>query len=422
MSTHRPPSAAPIWKRSLPTEHPALTGEIDLEILVVGGGITGVTLAYTLAEQGSAVGLLEAHDIAGAATGRNAGFLLGAPGEPYRELIELWGRDGARAVIQMARRSHQRIRELVETLGLDCDYRCRGSLRLARTPEEAEDQRASLADLHADGLRTLETPLAAVVPESALDRFAAAFVTPEDGEVDPVRFVDGLAQAAVRKGAQLFTRSAVERAHWNAGLWDVRTPAGIARSRTLVLATNAWTPRLVPALAPLIAPRRGQMLATAPVGHEVTSRPTLAHWGYQFWRQLPDSRILIGGWRNLDLDGEVGYEDHPTDVIQHGIEQGLRELVPEPVAIEHRWAGTMGFARDGRPLVGWLDAEHHLAICGAYTGHGMGLAAGCTLELAALLSWRNAPGIASFDPGRFPELRRGRENFTRLDRVAEPQG
>ena len=71
----------------------------------------------------------------------------------------------------------------------------------------------------------------------------------------------------------------------------------------------------------------------------------------------------------------------------------------------------MGYARDGRPLVGWLDAAHHLAICAGFTGHGMGLAAACTQDLAELLSWKRAAGIGTFDPQRFPELRQVREGI-----------
>jgi gamma-glutamylputrescine oxidase len=416
MQAMEPTSDSPlsIWWRETPPEFPALAGPIDAEIAIVGGGITGVTLAYTLAQQGAAVAVLESDRIAGAASGRNAGFLLAAPAEPYRENIAMWGREAARANLMIGRRSHQRIRELVESLDLDCGYRANGSLRLARTEEEAEDQRASLPDLHADGFKMLETRVDGVVPAGCEDRFSAAFVTAEDGEIDPVRFLHGVAAAAVRHGARLYEKSPVTLARWSAGLWTVHTPDGEVRARTVVIASNAYAPRLVPALTPLIAPRRGQMLATAPLGREISPRPTYAHWGYRYWRQLPDTRLLIGGWRDLDPDGEVGFEARPTESIQSAIEGGLAELVPGGVAIEHRWAGIMGFARDGRPLVGWLDPEHHVAICAGYTGHGMGMAAACTQDLASLLVWKEAPGIATFDPTRFPELRRSRSPLTAL--------
>ena len=99
------------------------------------------------------------------------------------------------------------------------------------------------------------------------------------------------------------------------------------------------------------------------------------------------------------------------------LEGGLRQLGWMPgrnLHIEYRWAGTMGFARDGRPLVGWLDASHHLAICAGFTGHGMGMATACTQDLAELLSWKRAPGISTFDPQRFPELLENREGIVAL--------
>jgi glycine/D-amino acid oxidase-like deaminating enzyme len=292
MSTS-PGTPDPFWLTETGPSLPAFEGELDAEIVIVGGGITGICLAYTLAERGATVALLEGGRIAGAASGRNAGFVMVAPAEPYNEQIALWGRAGARAVLECGRRSHQRVRELIEAHGIACDYRANGSLRLTRTDEEAEDIRASLAALKADGFPMLELPLSHAVPAHAAGRFTAAFVTLEDGEFHPVKFLHALALEAQRKGARLFADSAVTGAVWRTGLWEVRTARGVARARTLVLATNADTPRLCPALATLIAPRRGQMISTAPLGREVAPRPTYAHWGYHYWRQTPEGRLII---------------------------------------------------------------------------------------------------------------------------------
>ncbi|NOT32700.1 MAG: FAD-binding oxidoreductase [Candidatus Eisenbacteria bacterium] len=404
----------PVWWREAPPAYPELHGELDADVVIVGGGITGVTLAYTLAEQSATVVMLEADRIASAASGRNAGFLLAAPAEPYSEAIAMWNRDGARAMVTTGRRAHQRVKELVGALELECDYRLTGSLRLCRTEEEAEDQRASLPELNADGFRMLETQVHGNVPVESEGHFKAAFLMPEDGEFHPVKFLHGVAVGAAGLGARLFEHSSVKYGQWRAGLWHVHTAHGVVRARTVVIATNAYAPKLVPALSRLIAPRRGQLLCTAPIDRTIAARPTYAHWGYQSWRQLPDSRLVIGGWRDVALDTEVGFEQNPTEQIQSAIESGLRDLVPEGAAIEHRWAGTMGFARDGRPLVGWLDPEHHVAISAGYTGHGMGMAPACTLDLAALINWKPAPGIATFDPARFNELRDAREGTVLL--------
>jgi len=399
---------------------PVLEADLDVDVLVIGGGIAGLTLAWTLVERDCLVGLLDAGPLAGGASGHSAGLLTVAPAEPYPELVALWGRDAARAVLEAGRRSHRRVRELAEALGIECDYRSRGSLRLACSAEEASDFRASLDPLRADGFPMEEWPLERAVPGPAAAGFTGAFHTAEDGELHPVRFLRGLARAALGRGARLFERSALASAAWRGGLWEARVLAGtgaagcVVRARTLVIAANAWAPRICPGLAELIAPRRGQMLSTAPIGREVSPCPVSARYGYRYWRQTPDGRLAIGGWRDLDFDGEVGYENQPTPAIQAGIEQGLRELVPEGAGIERRWAATMGFARDGRPLVGWLDAAHHLAVCAGFTGHGLSMAPACTLDLAELLEWKRAPALAGFDPRRFASLRDRREGVTAL--------
>ena len=403
-----PPS---LWWHDPPQPHPVLASRAEGDVIIVGGGISGVTLAWTLAAQDVRVVLIDSGWVAGAASGRNAGFLMAGPAEPYAERVAMYGRPGARAMLTAGRRNHERIRAMIGELGLECEHRIRGSVRLARTTEEAEDQRASLPLLREDGSRSAEVPVADVVPAHMAGSFQAAFFDPDDGELHPVRFLHGLAAAAATRGTQVFEHSPVTGARWSPAGWEVTAGAGTATARILVLATNAYAPRLCPVLEPLIRPRRGQMLSTAPLAHELVPRPTYAHWGYQYWRQMPDRRLAIGGWRDLDLDGETGYEDATNDRIQGAIEAGLRELVPEGVAIEHRWSGIMGFSRDGRPLVGWLDADRHLAVCAGFTGHGMGLAAACTEGLADLLSFRDAPGIQTFAPSRFPELARHRGPF-----------
>ena len=411
-----PSSAKPssFWWAADQPEYAPLAADTDVDVAIVGGGITGLTLAYTLSEQGSTVAVLEAGRMAGQASGRNAGFLLAIPAEPYAERIALWGRDGARAVLQIGRRTHQRIAHLAQALRIDCDYHLTGSLRLTRSEEESEDMRGSLPELRHDGFPMREIALEDVLPAHARPRFHAAFEVPEDGVVHPVKFQHGLAAEAVRLGARLHEGSPVTGARWQDGVWDTLANGHRVRARTLVLATNAYVPQLVPALKPLIMPRRGQMLATAPLAVRLDTRPVYANYGYQYWRQMPDGRLLIGGWRNTAFDIETGYDTNPTPSIQQSIEHGLAQLVPEGVAIEHRWAGTMGFARDGRPLVGWLDAAHHLAICAGFTGHGMGMATACTEDLAEILAFKRAPAIASFDPQRFAEVREARDGLVAL--------
>ena len=225
-----------LWLGESPLGLPAFDGTLDTEVLIIGGGITGLTLAYTLREQGADVALFEAGGIAGAASGRNAGFLMAAPAEPYGEQIAIWGRPGARAVLETGRRTHQRIAQLIESLGIECDYRRGGSLRLTRDDEEAEEHRQALPLLKADGFMTHEVAVADAVPDYLAEHFGSAFVMPEDGELHPVRVLHGVARGAIERGARLFETSPVTAARWDNGAWELTSAQGVARGRTLVIA------------------------------------------------------------------------------------------------------------------------------------------------------------------------------------------
>jgi glycine/D-amino acid oxidase-like deaminating enzyme len=169
------------WSDAPAPAFPPVSEALDTDVAVIGGGITGITLAWTLAEQGAAVTVLEAGRLAGEASSRNAGFLLAIPSEPYAERVALWGRDGARALLHVCRRSHRRIASWVESLKLDCGYRLSGSLRITRSEEESEDLRASLPELRHDGFPMRELPLADVLPAHARKGSTARSRCPRTG-------------------------------------------------------------------------------------------------------------------------------------------------------------------------------------------------------------------------------------------------
>src|SRR5262249_13593031 len=150
-----------------------------------------------------------------------AGFLLAIPAEPYAERIALWGREGARAYLQLGRRTHQRIAHLAQSLGIECGYRRIGSLRFTRSEEESEDLRGSLPELRHDGFPMREIPFDDVLPAHARKGFHAAFEVPEDGVVHPVAFQHGLAAAAVKRGAHVHEGTRVTGARWQDGAWSV---------------------------------------------------------------------------------------------------------------------------------------------------------------------------------------------------------
>ena len=352
----------PFWKP--PAE--SYAGELPdrADVLVIGGGIAGTSLLHHLAARSFDAVLVERTHLAAGASGRNAGFLLAGVADCYAEAVRIHGREKAREVWHITNENQDRMLEAVA--GDDVGHRRLGSVTLASGDEERARLEESDQLLRDDGF------------EARWD--GRCLVNPRDGEINPAAMVGALARRA-RAGA---IREGVEVTVIEPGNGDVMVRAGEreCRAGVVILATNAYTPLLVPELK--IQPTRAQMLASAPASRRVAGAPTYSHFGYRYWRQLPGGEVLVGGWRDTSLASEVTYEDQPSAQIQAHLERQLAEMAGD-VAVTHRWAGIMGFTETGLPLVGPVEGMKGVYSCAGFNGHGMGFAFMCALQLVEML-------------------------------------
>ena len=352
---------------------------------MVGGGITGVALLDALRARGVDAILLERDRLGSGASGRNAGFLLAGVAENYARAVSRYGRGVAAEVWTFTIENHRRVAELAATI--DAGHHVRGSLTVALDDAEAHSLEEAASVLAEDGLPGALTDDA---PPPAL----RALLNRDDGEVDPVRLVRGIAAAHADRVFEGHTVRAVEDGELAA---SVHLDGHTVEAPAVVLATNAWTATLLPS-APIRAVR-AQMLASAPV-RRLIARPVYAEWGHRYWRQRDDGCVLVGGFRNRAVDVEVGDDITPTALVQSHLDTQLRCLGVD-VAVTHRWAGTMGFSHDGLPLAGRAPGSRRVLLCGGYTGHGMGFAVNAAaaltrhlLDAVPLPSWLDAARAA----------------------------
>ena len=355
----------PFWER--PARQPTAPRPDRVDVLVVGGGITGVSLLRRLAELGIRAALVERSRLAFGASGRNAGFLLEGTAANYAEAVAVHGRAKASEVWAYTAENHRR---LDQALGGRAHYRRGGSRTLAASPAEEHQLEESAALMREDGW--------------PVDLREGSILNPRDGELHPAEAVGALAADCLP--GSIFEETTV------ADLGELPIAAD-----EVVLATNAFTGQLLAGIP--IAPVRAQMLATAPFTGVAAELPTYSDRGYRYWRQLPSGEVLVGGWRNTALSEEVGYDLSTTPTVQGHLDRHLAQLGVD-VAVTHRWAGTMGFTPDALPLVGRLRPG--LSICAGYTGHGMAFAFLCALALADHLSGGPSPE-KWLDPARFRE-------------------
>lgn len=352
--------------------------DADVDVVVIGGGVTGCSCALTLAMGGVRVRLREAREIAGGASGRNGGFALRGGAMAYDEARATLGRERAHALWALTERSLVRIAELAGDA-----FRPVGSLRFAADEVERDAIRRELDALREDGfsgswLDELPAPL---------DRlYAGASLNPGDGALQPARWVRRLAGKAAEAGAELVERSPV----------DLDLPSG----PTVVLAVDGLTSLVAPGLAPMVRPVRGQVLVTEPLSERLFTRPHYARHGYDYWQQLEDGRLVIGGKRDTSVETEYTSTEETTAPIQQAIEAQVAELLGRLPRITHRWAGIWGETPDRLPLAGRIPGQERAWVAGGYSGHGNVLGFACGDLIARAILGDHAPELDLFDPAR----------------------
>lgn len=344
------------------------------EVAVVGGGVTGCSAALTLAERGVRVRLHEAREIAGGASGRNGGFALRGATLPYDEARAALGAERARAVMELTERALDRL----ESLAGDA-FRRVGSYRLAYDDAELAALRREHDALRDDGF-AVEWMDELAPPLDTL--YLGAILHPDDGALYPARWVRRLAAHAAAAGADI-------REHDEVSVDDL--DAGV-----VVVAGDGFIPRLLPELP--VQATRGQVLATEPLAEMLYDRPHYARGGYDYWQQLPDGRLVIGGNRDASFATEDTDAEETTAAVQSRIEALVERLVGHRPAVMHRWAGIWGATPDLMPLVG--EVRDGVWVAGAYSGHGNALGLACGELVARAILGEREPVLDAFDPGR----------------------
>ena len=169
----------------------------------------------------------------------------------------------------------------------------------------------------------------------------------------------------------------------------------------VLVATDGYGHGLVPELADSIWPTRGQVIVSEPLDRVLYDRPHYARQGFDYWQQLPDRRVLLGGFRDVSILDELTDVEEMTSTIQDSLESFLGELIGETPRISHRWAGIFGLTQDMLPLVGRVPGRDSIWVAGGYSGHGNVLGFACgELVADAILGDSSSPQLALFDPSR----------------------
>ncbi len=340
---------------------PALAGEIEVDVAIVGGGLTGITAAYHLAAAGRRVAVLERRRIGSGETRQTTAFLTEVFDTSLHVLRGSFGDDGARDVWKAGQSAIDDIEQIVRRERIDCGFtRCPAFVHAPDEPgrEELETEHRVATELGLGG--TWETSLPFLSHGCLRFERQARF--------HPLRYLHALAARAERAGAAIFEASPVES--WDTGgVVTLKTNAGSVRAAHVLFATHTPLGKMV-SVQTRLKPAQTYVLE----GHIPPGRvPGGIYWNtnepYEYFRIDPldetRDRIILGG------------SDHPTgqapesDPFVH-LEEYARGLLPGlSLNVVRRWSGEIFVSTDGVPFIGSLPGEDNLYLATGFAGNGV---------------------------------------------------
>jgi glycine/D-amino acid oxidase-like deaminating enzyme len=355
---------------------PPLDGDRRVDVCVIGGGFTGLSAALHLAQQGVDVAVLEAHEPGWGASGRNGGQVNPGLKHDPDQVEADFGADLGRRMVALSGDAPNVVFRLIERHQIECDALQSGTVRAALSARDAAAVRASAEQGRRRGGPVELLDRDAVRAATGTERYACAMLDRRGGQVNPLGYARGLAQAAMQAGASVHGATPALEVKRNS-IWNVRTPTGAVRADKLILATNGYADDVWPGLRRSLVPVFSGIVASEPLAEPLMPmRPSLYEIGrvtvyYRFDRA---NRLLMGG-RSVQRDIAEPRE------LQYLIDYAER-LWPKVRGVNwtHAWSGQLAITPDHYPHVHEPD-ESVLVFLG-YNGRGVAMSTAMGPQLA----------------------------------------
>lgn len=362
----------------------------EVDFLVVGAGLIGCSVAYFAAQQGREVVVTDARDIGMGASGRNAGFMITGLDTYYHRAIEIYGHEATRELWKLSETTHSYLRHFIEQGNIPIQPT--GSMLLAESEEEAKELELAARAMEADNI-----PMEFRSDDPLNRGYHAAIIQAHDAGVQPYKLAHAICE---QSGAEVVVNNEIFGFEQNDDhTVTVYSHRYVFKAKYVMLCTNAYSPRLHPFFIGKVIPTRAQCLVTAPLEQEVINVCGYSDYGYMYYRQTFDGRLLIGGGRKTNKPTENDTtDDRTTDAVQSVLEAYMKAKFPEVTApIERRWSGIMGFSTDGLPIVGTMPNMPRVGYAVGFTGHGLAMGAGSAERAVEMLLKGTHPGAISIE-------------------------
>ncbi|MCF3640406.1 FAD-binding oxidoreductase [Rhizobium sp. TRM95111] len=395
-----------------PADDGPVTGEMDAEVAIIGGGYAGLSCALSLArDHGIRAVVLEARSSAWGCSGRNGSFARISGGRvPLARLLETYGEASARAYFDEMKQALANLKILIAEGGIDCDVQPDGVYKVAAFRAHAEGLRREAHLYNA----TFDYPARFVPPEAlpgvhgGAEAFGALHL-PDGFSLNPLKLAHGIHVLAREQGARIHANSPVTAWQTINGRHWLKTPSGTVRARHVVVATNGYTsPKLHAQLAGRVLPVHSQIIVTPPLS-EAQIAASLPSGNCMFdtrsllfyYRRLPDNRILFGG--RSAISGEDAQAPRHRRYLQDALTRKFPALAG--TGVDYWWGGWVAVSRNSLPFCYALPGVDNAYAAGGYAGSGVSFSIHLGTKLALMASGKPFKTGASFltrEPRRYP--------------------
>jgi glycine/D-amino acid oxidase-like deaminating enzyme len=373
---HSPPSFDPpasVWTAAEPLlEARPLEGDCRADVAVVGAGYTGLSAALHLAERGADVVVLDAAEPGWGGSGRNGGQVIPGLKDDPDELEKKFGPEIGRRMWQITGGAADFVFELIARHKIPCQAHQSGWISAAPTAAAMTTLRARTEQWQRRGAPVELLDRRRVAELTGTTCYAGGMLDRRAGALQPLAYVRGLASAARAAGAAIHGRSAATRLEAQAGSWRVVTSSGTVTASTVILATNAYTDDLWPALRRTLLPVQSYQVATRPLPEDVRRRVLPGGQAVSDLRRIlfyfrldPDGRLLMGGRGPLNDAGDPA--------LFARLEAAAARFFPQMGAAqwEHRWSGRVALTADHLPHL--HEPRPGVLIGLGYNGRGVAM-------------------------------------------------
>ena len=388
-----PSSSRSLWLETARPHagHPALEADVDVDVAVIGGGITGITTALLLKRDGARVAVVDRDVVAGQTTGRTTAKCTALQGTIHSRLTAAHGAETAAVYAGANLAAVEEIARLVGEEDIDCAFARVPAVTYAARDAEIAQIGAALDPARAAGL-----PVAGSAAPEVPFTVPAAVRLDHQLQLHPVDYVRALAQRVAGEGSSVFERTGVTEVAEGSPC-RIRTRRGptitaqqvVVASRYPALDRGAFFARLAPTRSYLVAARvRGDLPEAMLINAGSPTRSVRSH------RAGDDALVLVGG------------ESHRTgaDAAQPERFAALEAFAREHwdvLDVPYRWSAQDGMPTDELPYVGaYSPASSRLYVAAGFQGWGMSNATAAAMLLADIIAGRPNPWAPTFDPAR----------------------